>query len=355
MTKQELFTAIGDVWEEWIADAGEEAVRRSTRARRAGRLVRRLGACAVCLAILMTAGIGFARWYFPLGGYEQVLRITPIVLHNRFMQYELVRLGEGQQALLPHRRGDYVGELQGREVWHLQGREDYAELIFYDGESWQLARFSDYSSFIEGWSYDADAGEDWLYNDLLTPEEWRQIDTSAYTLSDVLRNVYAADSADDIAWVRFEKSSIDNTRVGKSVKVKPATLCDADEIAQVWDILVSLVPFDDYRYDRPEPVVPRSDDVRSVQVVRDVTVTFKNGAMLSFEYNPSGGEDCALFYRIEGSNRYYLTVEQNHALIDLAGISFALTPIPETDPPRGISETATARPVETAAPETIHE
>lgn len=353
MTKTELFGAIGDVREDWIVDAAEENLRRVTRGRRAGKLARRLGTAAACLAILLTAGIGFARWYFPLGAHEQVLRLTPLVMHNRFMQYALVRLGEGQEAMLPHRRGEYVGSLQGREVWRLQGREDYAELILRDGGEWKLVRINDYSVFHTGWVYDPETEGDWIYATLLSPEEWAKIDTSAYTLGEVLRNIYAADGAEDIAWVRFEKSNIDNTQVGQSVKVKTVTLRDADEIAQVWEILVGLAPFDD-RLERPQPVVVKPD-VLAVQTVRDVTVRFKNGAELTFEYSPAGGEDCGLLYRVEGYNPYYLTVEQNHTLIELADISFAPTPIPETDPPREIPETATARPSETAVPETIPE
>lgn len=353
MTKSTLFCTIGDVREEWIADAAEENLRRVTRAKRVGRLARRWGVLAACLALLLVGGYRFAKWYFPTGAYEQVLRLTPIVIHNRFMQYELVRLGDGQEAMLPHRRGEYVGNLQGREVWHLQGREDYAELIIWDGEKWQLVRFNEYSAFAEGANLEWGKYADWFYATLLNPEEWQKIDTTAYTLGEVLHNIYAADSADDIAWVRFEKSDIDNTQVGRSVKVKTVTLRDTEEIAQVWDILVGLTPYDD-RLARPQPTVIKPD-VLAVQIVRDVTVRFKNGAELTFEYSPAGGEDCGLFYRVEGYSPYYLTLEQNHTLIDLAGISFAPTPIPETDPPRGISETATVRPPETSAPETIPE
>ena len=349
MTKKELFSAIGAVREEWITDADEQNMRRATRVGRAGRLVGRWGALAACLLLLLVGSFRFVQWYFPSDSHEQVLHLTPIVLNNRFMQYELVRLGAGQEAMLPHRRGEYVGQLQGRDVWHLPGREDYAELILCDGEKWQLVRFNEYSAFAEGWAYDADTERDWYYANLLSPEEWGQIDTTTYTLGEVLRNVYAADSAEDIAWVRFEKSSIDNTKVGRSVKVKTVTLRDEASIAQVWEILVGLVPHDD-RQERPQPTVTRPD-VLAVQTVRDVTVRFENGAELTFEYNPAGGEDCGNFYRVEGYSPYYLTVKQNHTLIDLAGISFAPTPIPETDPPRGVAETATAPP----APETIPE
>lgn len=345
MTNRELFAAIGEVREDWIADAGEANVRRSTRARRVGKLARRLGALAACLAILLAGGYRFARWYFPLGMYDQVLRMTPLVLENRLMIYAFEQLGEGQQLALAYQRGELVEESGGRAVWKLKGRDDYAELIFRDGDGYQLARLEDYSALHEGWTYEAEATDDWLYNDLLTPEEWEQIDTSAYTLGEVLRNVYDVDSADAIAWVRFEKSGIDNTQVGRSVKVKTVTLRDADALAQVWDILVGLTPYDS-RLERPQPTVTRPD-VLAVQTVRDVTVRFKNGAELTFAYNPAGGEDCGNFYRVEGDSPYYLTVEQNHTLIALAGISFAPTPIPETDPPRGSAETATARPPET--------
>lgn len=350
MTREELFGAIGDVREAWIADAGEENVRRTTRARRAGRFARRAGAIAACLAIVLTVGYRFVCWYFPMGGYEQVLRIKPIVLHGRLMSYAMERLGEGQQMLLAARLGDVVWENGETTVWKLKGREDYAELIFSDGDTYQLGRLEDYSALPEGWNFELENYINWWYAPLLTPEEWRQIDTSAYTFAEVLREIYCVDSADDIAWVRFEKSGIDNTEVGRSVKVKTVTLRDTDEIAQVWDILWSLTPTDHYA-DRPQPTVPKPDDVKSVQIVRDVTVTFKNGSALRFEYDPAGGEDCALFYRLEGVNYYYLTVEQNHTLIDLAGISFAPTPIPETDPPQGIAETATAAPVPETTPE----
>ncbi len=358
MTKQELFCAIGDVREEWINDADAVSIRRATRARRAGRLARRVGAVAACLVLLLTAGYRFACWYFPLGAYEQVMRITPVVFNNRLMMYAFERLGDGQEMMLRHQRGEYLGHNGAYDVWQLKGRDDYAELIFSDGENWELGRFNQYSALAQGWTYDEEADADWWYASLMTPEEWRKIDTSAYTLVDVLQQIYGVDSADDIVSVRFEKSGIDNTQIGRSVKVETVTLRDADEIAQVWNILISLTPTDHYA-DRPTPTVAKPDNVRSVQVVRDVTISFKNGTVLEFEYNPSGGEDCALFYRIEGYNYYYLTVEQNHTLIDLAGISFAPTPIPETKPPRGVDETATVRPPETAvaptAPETIPE
>lgn len=353
MKGKKLFLAIGEVRDEWIADAdtgAEDAPRRKSRR----GLIRRLAAAAACFLVLLTVGYCFVDWYYPMGAYEEVLRIKPLVLYNRLMSYELVRLGEGQQAMLSHRRGEYVGNLQGTEVWRLQGREDFAELIFYDGATWQLGKINQYNSLAEGWTYDPVEDADWAFGSLLSPEEWANIDTSTYTMAEVLRNIYAAESAEDIAWVRFEKDDIDNTQIGRSVKVKTVTLRDEAELALVWEIMVGLTPLDHYA-ERPQPKVALPEDVRAVQVARNVTVKFKNGAVLEFEYNPAGGEDCALFYRIAGYDYFYLTVEQNHALIDLVGISFAPTPIPETDPPRGVDATATARPPETAVPETVEE
>ncbi|MBE6575491.1 MAG: hypothetical protein E7654_04360 [Ruminococcaceae bacterium] len=354
MIGRELFLTIGEVRDEWIADAGEEDIPQKKPKR--WNWMRRLGAAAACFLVLLTVGYCFVDWYYPMGAHEEVLRIKSLVLHNRLMSYELVRLGEGQRAMLPHRRGEYVGNLQGTEVWHLQGREDYAELIFCDGETWQLGRINQYNSLAEGWTYDPVEDADWVLGSLLSPEEWGNIDTSTYTMAEVLRNIYAADSAEDIAWVRFEKDDIDNTQIGQSVKVKTVTLRDEGEIARVWEIMAGLTPLG-HHAERPQPKVALPEDVRAVQVVRNVTVKFKNGAVLEFEYNPAGGEDCALFYRIAGYDYFYLTVEQNRTLIDLAEISFAPTPIPETKPPRGIDATETARPPETAvaAPETIPE
>lgn len=357
MTGRELFLTIGEVRDAWIADADTGAEDVPQKKPQRWNWMRRLGAVAACFLVLLTVGYCFADWYYPLGAHEEVLRIKPLVLHNRLMSYELVRLGEGQRAMLPHRRGEYVGNLQGMEVWHLQGREDYAELIFHDGETWQLGRFNQYSSLAEGWTYDPAEDADWPFAALLSLEEWEKIDTSRYTLAEVLRNIYGAECASDIAWVRFEKSGIDNTQVGQSVKVKTVTLRDAAEIARVWEIMASLTPI--YHHDeRPKVEVTRPEDVLAVQVVRDVTVRFQNGATLEFEYNPVGGADGALFYRIAGYDYFCLTPAQNRTLIDLAEISYAPTPIPETKPPRGIDATETARPPETAisaVPETIPE
>ena len=354
MKGKKLFLAIGEVREEWITDAdadtGAEDV--PPKKKHLG-WIRRIGAAAACFLVLLTVGYCFADWYYPMGAHEEVLRIKPLVLYNRLMSYELVRLGEGQRAMLPHRRGEYVGNLQGTEVWHLQSREDYAELIFHDGETWQLGKINQYNSLAEGWTYDPIEDADWAFGSLLSPEEWANIDTSTYTMAEVLRNIYVAESAGDIAWVRFERDDIDNTQIGRSVKVKTVTLRDEAEIALVWEIMDGLTPLS-HHAERPQPKVTRPEDVRAVQVARNVTVKFKNGAVLEFEYNPAGGEDCALFYRIAGYDYFYLTVEQNRTLIDLAEISFAPTPIPETDPPRGIDATATARPPETAA-ETVEE
>lgn len=347
MKGENLFFSIGEVRDEWIADA-DTGAEDAPRKKKPWGWIRRLGAAAACFLVLLTVGYCFIDWYYPMGAHEEVLRIKPLVLYNRLMSYELVRLGEGQRVMLPRRRGEYVGNLQGTEVWHLQGREDYAELILYDGEIWQLGRINQYNSLAEGWTYDPVGDADWIFGSLLSPEEWTKIDTSRYTLAEVLHNIYAADSAEDIAWVRFEKDDIDNTQIGRSVKVKTVTLRDEDELMLMWEIMAGLTPLS-HHAERPQPKITRPEDVLAVQVARNVTVKFKNGAVLEFEYNPAGGEDCAIFYRIAGYDWFYLTVEQNRALIDLAEISFAPTPIPETKPLRGIDAIETACPPETAA------
>ncbi len=349
MTKERLFLAIGEVREEWIADAGEENLRRAGSAKRMSRAARRIGVFAACLVLLLTVGYRVYDWYFLSHTHEQVLRLCPFVLEDRLMMYAFDgELGKGERLMLGARRGEYVGQVawqdRAHDVWKLQGRDDYAELIFSEGDSFQLGRFHQYSALAEGWSYDAEDTDDWFYASLMTPEEWARIDTSPYTLSEVLETIYCVNSADDIAFVRFEKSNIDNTEVGRSVKVKTVTLRDAENLGKIWNILTVLTPLN-HHAERPVPTVGLPDYVKTVQVVRDITIKLKNGAVLQFEYNPAGGEDCALFYRIEGYHYYYLTPDQNHTLINLAEISFAPTPIPETKPPLGTCETAVAQTV----------
>ncbi len=349
MTKEKLFAAVGEVRDEWIADAKEENLRRVTQAKRMRRAAGRIGAFAACLALLLTMGYRVYAWYFMSYSHEQVLRLCPFVLEDRLMMYAFDgELGEGQRLMLGSRRGEYVGQIawqdRAHDVWKLQGRDDYAELIFSDGDSFQLGHFHQYSALAEGWSYDTEDTDDWWYASLMTPEEWAQIDTSAYTLSEVLETIYCVNSADDIASVRFEKSDIDNTEVGRSVKIKTVTLRDMENLEKIWNILAALAPLS-HHAERPIPTVVLPDYVKTVQVVRDITIKLKNGAVLQFEYNPSGGEDCALFYRIEGYHYYYLTPDQNHTLINLAEISFAPTPIPETKPLLGTPETAVAQTV----------
>lgn len=342
MTAKALFCAIGELSEEYILDAAEENIRTVSRARRIGRAARRIGAIAACLILLFGAGIYGYFWYnYDFTAHEEMLKIYPVYLENRMMSYAAERIGEGEALFLPTRIGEEVWSSNGKTFYRFKGRDDYAELILDDGGTLSKVSFYTFSMLPEGGIYSDEDGTDWHWRELVPEEVWQEIDTSPYTYRDILRVIYRVDDADDIAWVRFEKSNIDNTQIGRSVKVKTVTLRDADEIETVWDILVSISGTDHYA-ERPEPRVPLPDDVRSVQVVRNVTVSFKNGVKLEFEYTPSGGEDCGLFYRIEGVDYYYLTVEQNHALIDLAEISFAPTPIPETEPPSGTCVTATA-------------
>ncbi|MBR6708656.1 MAG: hypothetical protein IKL84_03140 [Clostridia bacterium] len=339
MTREALFSAIGEISEEYILDADEEQVRQSSRTKRIGRAVRRIGTLAACLLVICAAAFSGLNWYLGLSGaHEQLLVIKPTVLGDRFAFYGMKQLGEGQTLMLSYQKGELVWERDDLRVWQLKGREDYSELIFEDDKGLQLGFFDGYCVLPAG----AELDGNWFYGSLLTPEEWEKIDFSAYTLSDVLHEIYCADSADDIEKIRFSKTDSDNTVVGRSVKVKTVTLRDEEAREQIWNLFLDLIPAEDFS----DPVVKLPDTVKPVQVMREVTVTFRNGAELICHYQPAGGEDGGSITQ-RGKIYGILTVEQNHALIKLAEISFHPTPIPETDPLVG---DMTATVGETAVP-----
>lgn len=343
MTTQDLFRAIGDVRDDYILDAAVKP-----KKRRPWLHAIAIAAC-VCLVVLPVA-----RWWFApaFQTTEQLLITRPILIGDRFMSYHRVNdilTRWDDESFLALRKGDILRQQGGYTVYRIRGREDIAELIIEEDGKHTLWAFERYSFT---------GPRDFLYDDvcwfgdLLTDAEKVTVNLSPYTVADILRDVYAATSADDVISVRFEKTYNNNTAVGRSIRPKTVVL-RGDDCAPIWDILVTLAPDDPENERWNTPAVPLPDDVLPEQTCRDVTVKFKSGATMTFAYNPAGGEDGGLFWGI------VLTVEQNHTLIDLAEISFAPTPIPETDPPQRGAETATAAPLpettSTPAPETIPE
>lgn len=349
MTGKMLFDAVGGVREDYVLDADEAVIARAARGRRIGRLILRIGRAAACLLLVCAACFGGLDWYFDLtGAHEQVLRIKPAVIGDRMVFYAMQRLGDGQTMTLQYRRGEQVWQNGELTVWQLKGRSDYAELIFEQNGTLELAEFHSYSILPHaGEIFVPD--ETWPYWEMLSPEAWGTIDFSPYTFADVLRDIYRAESAADLESVSFAKTGDNNTEVGRSIRIRTVTLRDTDALALMWEILSGLTTIPSGEV-REEILIKRPDDVLAEQVRRRVTVTFRSGAVLEFRYNPAGGSDGGTFTQL-GADYSALTTAQNRALVELIGISFAPTPIPETKPPQGCDETETVRPIpETAVP-----
>ena len=265
MTSHEFFKELGYIDPKMIEAAapGEKRTRRTAWIKWVS--------VAACFVLLVSASL----WLIAPneGAYEQVEITTLIRLDERYYA-SYIRVNEMsnyERLTLEGKIGDLYLETETQSLYKIKGHDDIAELIAVpsDGEA-QLFRFK---------------ALNYYNNDQAEP----------FSLGFLLETVYNVTSADDVRSVKFEKEySYKNDR---EIKVQSVLVGDRANITHFFDQACALEG-EEYQPSKYQYVHKQSDAYLNgtlpltAQVVRKVTVKFKNNTSIEFTLDPLNQHLC---------------------------------------------------------------
>ena len=316
MKAMELLTLLGEL-EEGAAEAVPTLRKNKRRPLRV--------AAAACLCACL---VGFAAWFFlpPANTTAHVQYLTVVRVGDRLLSYEILKtdtLSPFARLLLPRKPGELLATHGDSSFYRARGEDDLVYIIQQRSDgSYAVLKFHDYISVVG----EDMTGSEWYTAGWLTDEDIAALhDAATPTMGEIWETVYGVTSREDIQSVRFEKDSAYNDGVSKGVKITPVTVKDSEDLARIYDLLVSMTPAEsgqELPYDHVDvhdEAYLSGEKPLSTQVNRDLTVTLASGRKLTFSYYPATG----LLLR-RGTRFYTILAEtDNEWLINLAEIDMA--------------------------------
>lgn len=255
------------------------------------RALKWVAAACVCIGLL-----GFAAWFFvpPLTVTENSYQFTVIRVEDRLTSYRYIDprpLSRFERLGLPDAPGELLTTHGGHRFYRAAGEEDLVYILQEreDG-GYDLLQFDGYVPTVGiGQSY-------WYTSGWLTDEDIAALTVGETpSMMNLLNIIYSVDSAEDIAWVRFEKSNAYNGEVSKRVKVKSVTVTDRAAIERLYQLFPRFHT-EDYGHLHNYGYVDTRDEAYltgkaplSAQVNRDVTIRLTSGREISCKYYPATG------------------------------------------------------------------
>lgn len=335
MRGEHLLEKLGCVDVKWVEDANK-----TVKKKRPVVWSAIAAALVACLTLgCFTLSDAFVFWNISLGAQEEILITRVLMVEDHLASYAIKDHTEMQEKMLSLKKGELYRQTEDTAIYRYEGRDDLAYMIFEYRGVLQLGEF-DHFIYVYG-----EELIDSPWGEMLEEEQIKRI-APVTSVAEVLRLIYGVESAENIRSVTFQKSDSDNTVRGRSVKVKPVTLRDRQELAAFYDILSSLNFHERHDWsDVPisEKMAARQAEVDAlgiptVQLQRTILVKLKSGYELEMRYNGYGG-----LLRLGESIR--LTDEANDWFIEHAGIDFTYQGYAENPIVTGC-ETATVRPPE---------
>ena len=250
---------------------------------------------AACFVLLVSTSL----WLLAPneGAYEHAAITTLIRLDERYYtSYTQVKEMNNYEALtLEGKIGELYLETETQNFYKLKGHDDIAELIVIpaDGEA-QLFRFDALNY------YDYDGAE-------------------RYSLGFLLETVYNVTSADDIKSVKFEKAG--SYKNHREIKIKSVLVDDREEVECLFNQL-SALDGDEYQpseywyiYNHSEAYLNGTMPL-TAQVIRKVTVKFKNNTSIEFTLDPLNRHLC-----LRNLIVFEMSEQEMDLLIELAEIN----------------------------------
>lgn len=349
MRGRNLLEKIGLADEKWVADA--ESPRKK---RRITAWMCRIGAVAAAACIAWGCFVHTDAYLLSdfiesiQGPTEQVLRTRFCLVDRYLTSYRLVSLSEHQKEILSEKKGALYLQTKDASIYRYHGRDDMVYLICEQNGELQLLEFWDIVVSIE---YEGDLSE--LYwAEQFTDEQLDRIvavgDVAEEPMAEIMRVIYGIDGPEDIQSVTFRKRNSDQTRRGRSVKVKTVTLREQKDLEELYRILCSLqYPGTDVWYNTSpsEKIAERlaavkAMDIPSVQFSRDVIIQTQAGYKWKIIYNGLDG-----FVRV-CMTTHFLTDEANDWLIRQAEVDFTYQGYAENPVVTGCETTQAPMPPE---------
>ncbi len=248
---------------------------------------------AACFVLLVSTSL----WLIAPneGAYEHAAITTLIRLDDRYYaSYTKVKEMSNYEALtLEGKIGELYLETETQRFYKIKGHDDIAELIVIpaDGEA-QLFRFEALNY------YDYDGVE-------------------RYSLGFLLETVYNVTSADDVKSVKFEKAYKNN----REIKIKSVLVDDRETLECLFDQLSALdgqeYQASDYQYVHKQSEAYLNGTMPlTAQVMRKVTVKFKNGTSIEFTLDPHNQHLC-----LRNLIVFEMSEQETDLLIELAEIN----------------------------------
>ncbi len=293
MKAMDLLTLLGELDDSLLTVPAPTApARRSVKVPKR-RALKWVAAACICIGLL-----GFAAWFFvpPLTVTDNSYQFTVIRVEDHLASYRYIEtrtLSRFERLGLPDTPGELLATHGGHRFYRAEGEEDlvyilqeredggYDPLIFDGYVMTETIDLSESYWYTSGWLTDEDIAA-------LTGGE-------PPTMIDLLDTIYSVDSAEDIAWVRFDKSNAYNSEVSKRVKVKSVTVTDREAIERLYQFFPRFHT-EEYGQLHNYGHVDTRDEAYltgkaplSAQVNREVTIGLTSGREISCKYYPATG------------------------------------------------------------------
>ena len=319
MKAMDFLTLLGELDEDLLIPVQQTApARRTVKTTKHRSPLKWVSAACICMMLL-----GFAAWFFipPSTVSSHSYQYTVIRIVDRLASYRYVKLStlsRYERLLLPDTPGELLATHGESNFYRAEGEDDLVYILQETaGGDYDLLIFDGYVSTVDiGQSY-------WYTSGWLTDEDIAALTGGDEpTMLELLDTIYSVSSAEDIAWIRFEKDSAYNDKVSKRVKVRSVTVTDREAIERLYQ-LYPRFHTEEYGQQHAYGHVDAHDEAYltgasplSAQVNREMVIKLSSGRELRCKYYPATG----LLRQSTFEMYTNLTEAENQWLIGLAEI-----------------------------------
>ena len=293
MKSMDFLTLLGELDEELLTTTPPHPARHAVGLPKHRRALKWAVAACLCVGFL-----AFVSWFFvpPLTVTENSYQTTVIRLEDRLASYRYIdtrTLSPYERLLLPDTPGELLATHGGNRFYRAEGEDDLVYILQEKGNGdYDLLIFDGYVSLVGIDMTDSY----WYAVGWLTDEDVNALTGSEEPIMmDLLDTIYSVSSAEDIAWVRFEKSSAYNGEVSGRVKVKSVTVTDREAMKRLYELFPRFhteAYGQSHSYghvDAHDEAYLTGEKPLSAQVNREVVVRLVSGRELIFKYYPATG------------------------------------------------------------------
>lgn len=253
--------------------------------------------CLVCGLALLSAYLFLPpEDFFPPSVSEDasVSMVAFCRVEDRIADYERVELSHLELFLLDDKIGELYAQRGESKFYRLKDADDLEYLIYQknDATAPELLRFHAF------WMPESEENLKEFYayrSGMLNDAELEGLNYDPIGIDEVLQKIYCVFDAEDLKEIRFEKSNVDNSKIGKSVDVKTVKVRDEATLSVLYEILASAkfqLVYQEIETDRvfcESEAYLNGQAPLSAQTERNITLVLQNGKEITFGFSPRLG------------------------------------------------------------------